>query len=99
MLLCGALALTACPAPMPIPDAGEVDAGHTDAGITDAGITDAGITDAGITDAGITDAGPVDAGWSSLFNGTDLTGWDSWLGSAPGAPPAQGLNVDLTGVF
>lgn len=56
--------------------------------------------DAGL-DAG-SDAG-ADGGWVELFNGTDLTGWHSWLGkrsSDPGAnEPVIGLDDDPDDVF
>ena len=47
-------------------------------------------------DAGVTDAG---GGWTSLFTGTDLTGWHTWLGSAPNGQTVTGLDDDPKGVF
>jgi hypothetical protein len=85
MLVFSALVLTACPGPMALPDGGGPDAGAPDAGLNDAGSTDAGAL--------------MDGGWIALFNGSDLSGWDSWLGSATGSPPAPGLNMDTTGIF
>ncbi|HXI50735.1 MAG TPA: DUF1080 domain-containing protein [Candidatus Saccharimonadales bacterium] len=46
-------------------------------------------------------------GWIQLFNGTNLEGWDKWLGPASGGyhdkatskEPALGLNHDPMGVF
>src|SRR4030095_462102 len=47
------------------------------------------------------------AQWIQLFNGKNLSGWDSWLGPRSGGyhdratskEPALGLNVDPVGVF
>ena len=63
-----------------------------------AGAADAGI-DAGVSDAGVPDAG----GWVALFNGTDLSGWHSWMGKPSSNPQANeqviGLDNDPYGVF
>jgi hypothetical protein len=37
--------------------------------------------------------------WRSLFNGKDLTGWNTWLGKPPGGKEAVGLNKDPTKVY
>jgi len=37
--------------------------------------------------------------WSQLFNGRDLTGWDTWLGITPGEKEPVGLNKDPKEVF
>ena len=43
---------------------------------------------------------PVDAGgWLSLFNGTDFSGWDKYLGKPTPNDPPLGLNNDPRGVF
>ncbi len=40
-----------------------------------------------------------EAGWRDLWNGRDLSGWDTYLGPpAKGAPPV-GVNIDPRGVF
>src|SRR5436190_2959436 len=41
---------------------------------------------------------PADA-WVSLFNGKDLTGWDTWLGRPNGEKEAVGLNKDPKKVY
>ncbi|HKB04772.1 MAG TPA: DUF1080 domain-containing protein [Gemmataceae bacterium] len=45
--------------------------------------------------------GPVDAAddWVSLFNGKDLSGWETILGSPPGGKGPTGRNKDPKGVF
>ncbi|MBM3833915.1 MAG: DUF1080 domain-containing protein [Verrucomicrobia bacterium] len=40
-----------------------------------------------------------DAIWKSLFNGRDLTGWDTYLGPPPGSSTPIGLNTDPRRVF
>jgi hypothetical protein len=42
---------------------------------------------------------PGDEGWTSLFNGRDLSGWETWLGRAPGQREALGLDNDPLHVF
>jgi hypothetical protein len=37
--------------------------------------------------------------WAALFNGRDLSGWETFLGKPHGAADAIGLNRDPTGVF
>lgn len=37
--------------------------------------------------------------WTSLFNGKDLTGWDTWLGNPQGAKEPVGLNKDPKMVY
>ena len=45
--------------------------------------------------------GPVHAGdeWTSLFNGKDLAGWDTWLGRPQGEKEPVGLNKDPKHVY
>jgi hypothetical protein len=38
-------------------------------------------------------------GWKQLFNGKDLTGWDTYLAPPPGESRPLGLNNDPRGVF
>ena len=38
-------------------------------------------------------------GWVQLFNGKDLTGWDTWLNKLPGENEPIGLNKDPLGVY
>lgn len=38
-------------------------------------------------------------GWISLFNGKDLTGWDTWLGQPLGEKESFGLNKDPRKVY
>jgi hypothetical protein len=38
-------------------------------------------------------------GWSQLFNGKDLTGWDTWLSRPYGSKEVVGLNKDPKGVY
>lgn len=38
-------------------------------------------------------------GWKSLFNGKDLTGWDTWLGRPAGQKDVVGLNNDPKNVY
>jgi hypothetical protein len=38
-------------------------------------------------------------GWRSLFNGKDLTGWDTWLGRPHGQNEVVGLNHDPAQVY
>src|ERR1043165_5943132 len=40
-----------------------------------------------------------DKDWISLFNGKDLTGWDTWLGRPNGEKEAVGLNKDPKNVY
>jgi hypothetical protein len=40
-----------------------------------------------------------DEGWASLFNGKDLTGWDTWLGTPHGEKKPIGLNKDPRHVY
>jgi hypothetical protein len=35
-------------------------------------------------------------GWTPLFNGRDLTGWDTYLGAANPTDPTYGINHDPT---
>ena len=46
-------------------------------------------------------ATPAEQEWRSLFNGKDLTGWDTWLGVPHGKGKDQlvGLNKDPIGVY
>ncbi len=44
-------------------------------------------------------AAPPDSGWTPLFNGKDLSGWETWLTRAPGAQTPLGLGNDPLGVF
>src|SRR5204863_9592048 len=37
--------------------------------------------------------------WTSLFNGKDLSGWDTYLAPPPGSKTPLGLNNDPRGVF
>jgi hypothetical protein len=39
------------------------------------------------------------AGWEQLFNGKDLTGWDTWLGRPYKGKEPVGLNKDPSGVY
>lgn len=60
------------------------------------------VVDAGVSvDAGVTE--PHDAGWRSLFNGTDLSGWQRYLGKPSSNPNSAeaplGLENDPSGVF
>ena len=44
----------------------------------------------------------AEPGWQTLFNGRDLTGWDTWLAAKHGSPQGTkpiGLNSDPLGVF
>src|SRR5688572_5066023 len=38
-------------------------------------------------------------GWVSLFNGKDLSGWDTWLGKPNGGKEPVGLNKDPSKVY
>jgi hypothetical protein len=38
-------------------------------------------------------------GWTQLFNGKDLTGWDTWLGRPNGEKEVIGLNTDPRKVY
>ena len=40
-----------------------------------------------------------DKDWMNLFNGKDLSGWDTWLGKPNGAKEAVGLNTDPSKVY
>src|SRR5579872_2898844 len=44
------------------------------------------------------DAGK-EKGWQSLFNGKDLSGWDTWLGKPYKEKEAVGLNKDPKHVY
>jgi len=44
-------------------------------------------------------AADPDAGWTPLFNGRDLEGWDTYLGAANPTDPTHGLNHDPDQVF
>ncbi len=58
--------------------------------------------DAGELDAGTLDAGQPDAGvpqWQPLFNGTDFTGWEHYLGPRNGETVPVGLNSPTQNVF
>jgi len=44
-------------------------------------------------------AADPDAGWKSLFNGKDLSGWDTYLAPPPGSQTPLGLNNDPRKVF
>ena len=52
-------------------------------------------------DAGVTpDAGQVsDGGWQPMFNGTDFTGWETYLGPPNGQTVPVGLNSPTQNVF
>jgi hypothetical protein len=43
--------------------------------------------------------GQKDEGWISLFNGRDLTGWETCLGTPPGAKEPLGVGRDPRTVF
>ena len=40
-----------------------------------------------------------DEGWTPLFSGKDLAGWDTWLGKPPGEKEPVGLNKDPLRVY
>src|SRR2546422_731134 len=40
-----------------------------------------------------------DSEWTQLFNGKDLTGWDTWLGRPHGGKEIVGLNKDPKGIY
>ncbi len=44
-------------------------------------------------------AGKADEDWTQLFNGKDLTGWDTWLGNPHGSDKPVGLNHDPKKVY
>jgi hypothetical protein len=44
-------------------------------------------------------AADTGGGWVQLFNGKDLTGWDTWLGRPHGGKEPVGLNKDPAGVY
>jgi hypothetical protein len=44
-------------------------------------------------------AADAEAGWTSLWNGRNLDGWDSFLSAPPGSDAPLGLNNDPRGVF
>src|SRR6266550_3878257 len=44
-------------------------------------------------------AAESDTEWKSLFNGKDLSGWDTYLAPPPGSKTPLGLNNDPHGVF
>ena len=44
-------------------------------------------------------AAESDTQWRSLFNGKDLSGWDTYLAPPPGGKTPLGLNNDPRGVF
>jgi hypothetical protein len=46
-----------------------------------------------------TDAGGKQDGWKVLFNGKDLSGWDTWLGRPSKDKDIVGLNTDPKGVY
>ncbi|MCC6417983.1 MAG: DUF1080 domain-containing protein [Gemmataceae bacterium] len=43
--------------------------------------------------------GKTAAGWTSLFNGKDLSGWDTWLGRPNKGKESVGLNKDPNHVY
>src|SRR5262249_2490251 len=45
------------------------------------------------------DADPKAGDWRPLFNGKDLTGWDTWLGKPHGSREVLGLNKDPKQVY
>jgi hypothetical protein len=45
------------------------------------------------------DSGVITNGWKPLFNGRDLTGWDTYLGAPSGSSIPIGLNKDPRRVF
>src|SRR5262245_4716892 len=44
-------------------------------------------------------AADAEANWSALFNGKDLSGWDTYLAPPPGSTTPLGLDHDPGGVF
>jgi len=49
--------------------------------------------------AGAAGLNAADTEWKSLFNGKDLSGWDTYLAPPPGSKTPLGLNNDPHGVF
>ena len=47
----------------------------------------------------LTPQSPAQEGWTSLFNGKDLFGWDTWLGKPLKANDPIGLNKDPRNVY
>jgi hypothetical protein len=54
---------------------------------------------AGLLAAGVNRADEPAGAWTPLFNGKDLTGWDSYLGAPRPADPTYGWNKDPDKVF
>lgn len=59
----------------------------------------AGVLGAALGAVAVAEAGKAGEEWTALFNGKDLSGWDTWLGKPHGGTEPVGLNKDPKQVY